>query len=218
MPHMDYNGFDKSYFEGEAEDVAGGGHPAGYSRYGRSRHPAQHYTAALLKSLAEHGIRLTNPTIGVIGCAYGFTVAQLDALPDITAYGLDISGFAVSQADPALTITEGDACSRADLKNARVDGRPDVLLNECILSCLSDSEAERATANLRKEAKKAVIHRVWSTDGSDLNPDYYHARTLAEWRDFLDPDGEDLWYRNTFFEPNIGPVDVDVDGDGDASA
>lgn len=199
MTYMDYRGFDRSYFEGQAPDVADP-HPAGYSQYSRALIPFDYASEVADQSIRGQGVG-PNYSIGVIGCAYGYSVESLNTHAHIDAYGLDISSYAVGQSPPGTPVTQGDVLDAKALRSARTGGPPDVVYNECVLECLTDSEAITAAENMRSEARQTVVHRVWSADGSDVNPDYYNDKTVSEWQSLVDPAGDDVWVPEEAFHP-----------------
>lgn len=200
MPYSDYRNFGETYFEGESVSDP---HPAGYDSYYPGLLPFGGYAGKVRRELRQKGINPNNITVAVIGCAYGFTVKEL-VEHNTDAYGIDISSWAVSNSPSGYTVVQGDVLSSSDLKNARQGGPPEIVYNECVLSCLTDSEAVTACNNMRSEAKQTVLHRVWTTGGSDLGEDlsegWYNSKTLSEWKNLCDPDGEDSWYSEKEFQ------------------
>lgn len=199
MSYQDYNGFDQTYFEGRNVSSP---HPAGYTEYGEDLLPFGHYAKYLRNEIQNHGNNSDQAMVCVVGCAYGFTVAELDR-QGTDSYGMDISQWAVDNSVGSVPIVRGDVTSFQDLRNARQTGRPDIVYNECMLECLTDSEAQTACDNMRNEATTVVIHRVWTTDGSDLNTDEYNSKSLTEWKQLCDPDENDIWYTNSDFQPGV---------------
>jgi hypothetical protein len=201
--YYDYGGFGQAYFE---RDAVQSPHPAGYSYYTREFLPFEWYAEKINSELTSQGINPSGSKVLVVGCAYGYTVEYLRQNWDIDAYGMDISSWAVSQAPASVSgeIYQGDARSGQDLKSVRqqTPGGPfDAVVIECVLSCLTDSEAQTAVSNARSEAKSALITRVWSSDGSDVNPDYYNTKTLSAWQSLCDPNGDDYWLTEYEFRP-----------------
>lgn len=205
MPYTDYSGFDQSYFEGAS---VADPDPAGYSDYRRSLLPFDWYASKLAQILTSQGINPNNEKVLVTGCAYGFTVEYLIDNEGMDAYGMDTSSWAVQQASTATAygdrIYQGDIRNQNDIKSVRqsTPGGPfGVIYNECTLSCLTDSEAQTACDNLRKEVQESVVHRVWSQDGSDVNPTYYNTKSISEWQSLCDPNDDDDWRSETEFQP-----------------
>lgn len=205
MPYQNYNSFDQTYFEGTSVSSP---HPAGYSNYRRDLLPFDHYSQKIHDELVANGIDPTGEKVLVVGCAYGYTVEYLIDNWDVEAYGMDVSTYAVGEADTEIAyggrIYQGDVLNSSDLDNVRQStqgGKFSVIVNECTLECLTDSEAQTAATNLQDEAQNAVVHRIWSTDGSDLNTDEYNAKTLSEWQSLVDSAGDDYWYTEESFQP-----------------
>lgn len=202
MPYQNYNSFDQTYFEG---NNVSNPHEAGYSDYTKGLLPFDYYAQKIDNHLTSQGIDPSGKKVLVVGCAYGYTVEYLIDNHNVEAYGMDISSYAVNQASSAIAypgrIYQGDATSSQDLRSVRQNtagGKFVVVFNECILSCLTDSEAQTAASNMRSEAQKRLVHRVWSTDGSDieddLTTDWYNSHTLAEWQSLCDSNGDDDWF------------------------
>lgn len=203
MPYQDYGNFDDRYFE---EDSVANPNGAGYTDYRRELLPFDFYAQKLHDELQARGIDPTGAKVLVVGCAYGYTVEYLIDDWNIEAYGMDVSSWAVNQADSEIAyggrIYQGDVTSSQDLQNVRQStqgGQFAVIFNECVLECLTDSEAQTACTNMRDEAKEAVVQRCW-VDGH-VNPDYYNSKTLSEWQNLCDPDGQDYWFTEEEFQP-----------------
>lgn len=206
MPYIDYGGFGEDYFEGHRVDNP---HPAGYSYYRRDLLPFDSYADFMASEIRADGIDLSGVKILVVGCAYGYPVEYLIDEWGVDAYGMDISSWAVQQADSAIAygdrIYQGDIRSSRDLQNIRQQtpgGRFRVVFVECVLECLTDSEAQTAAENARSEAQISTYHRVWTADGSDLNSEWYNDKDLAEWQSLCDPTGRDRWYHEDEFQPS----------------
>lgn len=207
MPFADYSSFGQRYFEGRS---VADPHPAGYSDYRRGLLPFDFYADVIATELQADGIDPTGEKVLVCGCAYGYTVEYLIDQWDVDAYGMDVSQWAVDQADSEIgyggRIYQGDVLSSQDLSDVRKatpGGKFRAIIIECVLECLTDSEAQTAAENARSEAQHSTYVRVWSTDGSDLNADYYNAKTLAEWQSLCDPNAEDRWMHEDEFQPDL---------------
>lgn len=203
--YADYNGFDQSYFEGAS---VASPHDAGYSSYSRGPLPFEFYARKINDELIAQSIDPTGEKVLIAGCAYGYTVEYLVDNWGVEAYGMDVSTYAVNQSDSEIAygdrVFEGNVLSSQDLRSVRQStpgGRFSVVLNECVLECLTDAEAEAAAGNMRSEAQTQLVHRVWSTDGSNLNMDWYNAKTLSAWASLCDPNGDDLWFTEREFQP-----------------
>lgn len=202
--YIDYGGFGESYFEGGSDATP---HPAGYSDYRRAMLPFDHYADMMASIIQNYGVDPANGKVLIVGCAYGYTVQWLRDQYGTEAWGMDASQYAVTQAATEITddvVRLGDVRNSNDLKSVRQEspgGRFDVIFTECVLECLTDAEAQTAAANCRSAAQQRAGHRVWTADGSDVNPDYYNNKTLAEWQALVDPDGADDWYHEDDFQP-----------------
>lgn len=203
MPYYDYGGFGEDYFERLSVTAP---NPAGYSEYHRDRLPFDFYAKKLHDELVSRGIDPTGSKVLVVGCAYGYTVEYLIDDWDVDAYGMDVSTWAVNQADSEIAyggrIYQGDATSSQDIQNVRNStqgGQFEIVFNECVLECLTDTEAETAATNMRNEAQQAVVQRVWTENSA--NPDYYNSKTIPQWKNLCDPDGQDYWFTEMEFQP-----------------
>lgn len=202
--YADYGGFGQDYFEG---DSVADPHPAGYSDYSRELLPFGHYADFMAQQIQTYGGDPSRWKILVVGCAYGYTVQWLRDTYGTEAWGMDVSQWAVDQAASEITddvIRQGSVLSSADLRSLRQaspGGKFDAVVTEAVLECLTDAEAQTAAENCRGEASTTVIHRVWTADGSAVNPDWYNAKPLAEWRSLVDPAGADDWYHEQEFQP-----------------
>ena len=207
MPYADYGGFGEAYFEGHA---VADPHPAGYTNYRKSLLPFDHYAAYIRDELLVDGVDPTGEKVLIVGCAYGYTVEYLVDNWDVDCYGMDTSSWAVQQADTEIAygdrVYQGDILSSQDISDVRKatpGGKFRAIITECVLECLTDSEAQTAAENVRNEAQAGVYHRIWTADGSDVNPDWYNDKTLAEWQQLCDPNGEDAWYHEREFQPDL---------------
>lgn len=202
MPYQDYGGFGENYFEGKQVSNP---HPAGYSDYTRELLPFDHYARKVKNELSNKGFSTSGLKILVVGCAYGYTVDQLQ-IEGLDAYGMDISQWAQDNAAGSVVgdIYQGDVTIKSDIQNVAQStqgGDFSVIYSECALECLTDSEAQEACRNMADEASAAVIHRVWSTDGSDINEQEYNSKTLSEWQSLCDPNNQDIWYTERELQP-----------------
>lgn len=107
-----------------------------------------------------------------IGCGYGYIIKWLRD-NGIEAYGIDVSAYAISQADPSIApyLQVGDIRTVITgwKKNAY-----NVLYSRNMLCCFSDADL----ASLITEMNRVgflQIHQIWD----DNNPEYYNPHTLA---------------------------------------
>lgn len=172
--YRDYGGFGKDYWHGEEVPDT---HPAGFSWYDEDSFPFRQYADVV------HHYADPDDSIVVVGCAFGYTVAELRSR-GLTALGLDYSTYAVEN---AVTdhVMKGDV--RRFVPNA------DIVFDSSVLTSLTDHEAMEACENMREAARDRVIHKVWSTDGSRINEEHYNAKLLEDWIALCDPDEQDIW-------------------------
>lgn len=200
MPYMDYGGFGQDYFEGESVTTP---HEAGYDDYRRGLLPFDAYGEKMASIMQNYNVDPSQANVLVVGCAYGYTVEWLRNNYGTEAWGMDISTYAVNNdVTTDQVVRQGDVLNSTDLRNVRQEspsGKFDVVFSECLLSCLTDSEAQTAAQNCRDEAQQTAVHRVWTS--GRVNSTYYNAKTLSEWQSLVDPDGNDQWYTDTSFQP-----------------
>ena len=112
MPVLQPTEYDISYFEGQ---LNGNTHPAGYSSYSKCNYNQvstmyvptfEESTGSIYGDICKGlNIKLTNRFIGkkllVLGAAYGWEVKGFRDL-GIDAWGVDVSSYAISQAQPAI--------------------------------------------------------------------------------------------------------------------
>lgn len=197
MPYANYGGFGQDYFDGAS---VADPHPAGYTDYRRELLPFDHYADVTANIIQNHGADPSTASVLIVGCAVGYTVEWLQNTYGTDAWGMDISQYAVDNSVTS-TIRQGDVLSANDLKAVRREapgGKFDVILTECVLECLTDSEAQTAAENCRGEVQQGVAHRLW-TVGDDLNSSWYNSKTLSEWQTLVDSTGEDSWYADGHF-------------------
>lgn len=143
---------------------------------------------------------LQGKRVGVLGCAYGFSVAELRLL-GVDARGIDVSEFAISQA-PTQRVRQflllGDATSPDGMQDLadRAGGPFDVLLDENLLPLLSDDEAAAACDLWRLHAD-VVVHRI---SMCCEEPRYY--------RPWMEREGaRHNWHSPSEWRQIIGPMD-----------
>lgn len=131
--------------------------------------------------------------VAVIGCAYGYLVAEL-VERGIDAYGCDASSWAIEEGlrqQPALAgrLFVADATIRSSLSAFKADcglsgGRKfGLVLTEDVLSCAeTDAEAGLMLAELRRIGQ-SLAHVVMAVELPGMDrPAIFLWRTPAEWR------------------------------------
>lgn len=203
MPFADYGGFGEDYFLGN--NFSDGGHDAGYGDYRHELLPFSDFAQKIRDELDAAGQNINQTECLVVGCATGFTVEHLVEDHGIDAWGMDISSFAVNQADTDTSVggrvLQGDVLSSTDLRDVRQTkggGRFNVVFVENVLSTLTDSEAVTAGSNARSEAQDTVVWSVYDTSFT-LRSDWYNAKTMDQWRSLVDPNDEDVWFSRSEF-------------------
>lgn len=179
--------YDAYYFEGKTQTYT---HNAGYGSYSRmqwNRHKAGYgftleestgtFFGDLMKSAnyTMNGVWNTKNVL-VLGCAYGFEVKELRDL-GIIADGIDVSSYAISQADssvaPFLSVQNALTYLPTLARNAY-----DYIFSRWFLECLSDSDLAILLPEMKRVAKSGQMHIMSSKSPSE----YYNIKTLAEWQ------------------------------------
>lgn len=198
--YADYGGFGKDYFENRNVSNP---HEAGYSEYSQTILPFGHYANQSAQILESQGVTTQNGKALIVGCAYGLVVEQLRQ-NGYEVWGMDISQFAVdNDVTASQVVMQGDVLNSNDIMNVRQaspGGKFDTIMTECVLECLTDSEAQTAAQNCRDEAKNAITHRVWTT-ADNVNATWYNDKSLSSWQSLVDPSGDDNWYTEGDFQP-----------------
>ena len=183
--------FDQTYFQGDR--------PEGYTNYSREQWGGVWTFESLAQQLydmsAQRGQSMQNRKVLVVGCAYGYGVQELVEL-GVDAYGLDISAWAISQAQAQLPsaiaakIIQGDARVRANLTAARSlaglsgNARFDVIVDEDLLTCFNDADAAAASSEWRSRHAQRVVHRL-TTKIPNIAQYGYNVKSVAQWRTLL---------------------------------
>lgn len=188
LQKTDYN---ETYFNG-AE--------GGYSNYSENTYVSENHEQLSLKineKLTANGISLVGKRILVVGCAYGFLVKYLISR-GADAYGIDISSYALSQAPIEISnrLMLGDVSipqTFADAKNLaglRQNQRFDVIVDEDMYCCLTDSEAI-SFRSAAISASNLFIHII--TLGSNLSQ-WYNYKTIEEWKSLTGQSPKEKFY------------------------
>lgn len=171
--YSDYGSFSSGYFE-TGEELTG------YSNYANLSQKKFSDRAQLIASMAVEPILIA-------GCGYGYTVEHLNRI-DVTAYGMDVSEFAVSQAPISVDdqIIIGDLLSDASMKQIsnELDEEMTTVVTETCMSCFTDL-ACKDVCNRLAGLFDNVVHIVY-TDESDIKPEYYNIKTIEDWRALSD--------------------------------
>ena len=167
--------FDMAYFTG--------GHPAGYSNYQRWYRyssdilPSDESTGEYFSDIAKK-FRLWQflytKKILELGCAYGFFVQTLRE-NGIQAWGMDISEYAISQADPGVQSYLINTDVRVALSQYQRNAF-NVVFSRDFLCCFSESDLNVLITQMNKIGFLQV-HFI----RDDYNPDYYISMPVSWW-------------------------------------
>lgn len=181
MKLLEPNEYDASYFDGQKNRQS---HNAGYSVYEKKFRSSgenslgEYYkdTANKLKEIYS----LEGKKVLEIGCAKGFVVQSLREL-GVDAYGLDISSYAIGEAEswvkPYLNV--GDA--RTYLVNYK-SKEFDLVLSIAFIECLTDKEAETLSQKCTRIGE-LVLH----VTENDEPTEYYNGHSVEKWKAILPP-------------------------------
>lgn len=178
--------FDSAYFNGGTD---ANGQVYGYTSYISPLTYLDERPQVLAQNYANH-LALSGKVCAVIGCAFGLTVQALRAL-GVTAWGMDISAYAISQvpADTQAYVVQGDARlasawsalkAKAGLKGG--NAKFDVCITEDLLSCMSDADVNLVLTQARANTKNGGIYH-YVEDGAPAT--WYNERTAASWKTFV---------------------------------
>lgn len=120
--------YTKDYYLGKDSDNP---EPGGYDNYPETAYANESAEWRAVRIMYKFKLR-RNASILVVGCAYGFLVKALVEL-GFDAYGIDISEFAVSQANNPRVLL-GDARDENCFKHY------DLIFSENMICCLSDED------------------------------------------------------------------------------
>jgi len=171
--------YDASYFDGSEQALA---HNAGYSYYKRwFRNKGENSLGEHWKDYASR-LTDTHRFIGKdlldIGCAKGFLVESMRDL-GVNAFGLDVSPYAIGEADPAVQpyLTVGDMKTVLPTYGRNEFDFVTVIQT---LECFDPTDLPDIITEINRICRKAVI--VVSETG---NSDYYIIQP-KEWWEALD--------------------------------
>lgn len=178
MPVLDPSEYDASYFDGASQTLR---HNAGYSSYerwvrgdGNNPDDAGEQWAEIARRLSANN-RFQNQTVLEVGCAKGFVVEDLRAL-GIQAFGLDVSAYAIGEADPSVQpyLTVGDALT---VLSSYSRNQFDWLFSMRFFECIPDSDIQPIIDEMKRVSRNQ-FHQI----GTSENPLYYQQKTEAQWR------------------------------------
>ena len=178
--------YDVRYFEGRTQTYT---HNAGYGEYHRIQYdrkaagfgfPLEESTGNMFGDLMlSMNYRMNgvwnNRKVLVLGCAYGYEVKALRDL-GILADGIDVSPFAISQADPSISqylqVQNALTYLPTLAKNAY-----DYIFSRWFLECMSDSDLAILLPEMDRVSKSGQMH-IMSTHSPS---EFYNIKTLQEW-------------------------------------
>lgn len=181
--------YDEIYFNN-------GGNIGGYDNYRWNSYINENSSVLASKFVQKAltlNIDLTGKKVLVVGCAYGFLVQYLINL-GCDAFGMDISSFAISQSPVPTRVITGDVRLDSDWKRAKTlagltgNQKFEMIIDEDLICCLTDSEATSFCTCARKYGK-VLVHLI---DLASNLPNWYNFHTIAEWKSIIGM--ADKWY------------------------
>ena len=184
--------YDIKYFDPKNPlNTSGLEHLAGYTKYSRVQYnqrstryvpTLEDSTGTIFGDLCKGmNIMVNNRFVGkkllVLGCAYGFEVEQFRAL-GIDAWGIDVSAYAISQADPAVLPYLEVADARTKLATYKRNSW-DFVFSRWFLECVSDTDLPQLISDMNFVCKSDQVHLFFPTA---TPPDWYNVKTIAEWQ------------------------------------
>lgn len=180
MPVLQPHEYDISYFDGRKATLT---HNAGYSSY--ERWYRMNGSISLGEFWKDYTARLTSThnlqdkKVLEIGCAKGFVVQDLRDM-GVDAWGLDVSEYAIGEADPSVQpyLIQGDArTALSQFKNKEFD----VVFSLRVLTCFDDVDLPTLVSELNRIAKyqfHVIDESVGKKQGTSK---YYNSKPLSEW-------------------------------------
>lgn len=175
MAVLQPNEFDIAYFTG--------GHPAGYSNYQRWNWisgdilPVNESTGEYFSDIGKK-FKLWQFLVGKkvleLGCAFGYIVQTLRE-NEVQAWGMDVSAYAISQADETVKPYLINDDARVAL-NQYARNSYNIVYSRDFLCCFSESDLN-ALIPLMNKIGFLQVHFI----RDDYNSDYYISKPVSWW-------------------------------------
>ena len=191
MPVLQPSEYDASYFEGSTQTYT---HNAGYGEYHRMQYnrvaagfgfTAEESTGNVFGDLAKGlNIKLNGRYVGktvlVLGYAYGYEVKAFRDL-GILADGIDVSPFAISQAEASIQQYLQVQDARTYLPTLGRNAY-DYIFSRWFLECMSDADLIDLIPEMNRVCKQDQAH-IMSTNSRKATDTIkgYNIKTLDEW-------------------------------------
>jgi 2-polyprenyl-3-methyl-5-hydroxy-6-metoxy-1,4-benzoquinol methylase len=182
MPLLKPNEYNASYFDGKYQSMK---HNAGYDTYERWYRNESNNFLDIAKDLVGR-FSLEGKKVLDIGCAKGFLVEDLRFL-GVKAFGVDVSTYALSKANPDIS----SYLELADVRNKLQDYKDkefDLVVSMNVLCCFSDKELTDLTIQLNR-----ISMNQFHIINENENPNFYNSKDLIKWVDSFN------WNVNTEF-------------------
>lgn len=180
MAILQPNEYDASYFDGK---LAVYSHNAGYTKYTKWYRinndflPHNQSTGEYWKDLAKRLMQdysLVGKKILDIGCAKGYVVEGLRDF-NVDAYGIDVSEYAINEAEekvkPYLTVAD----VRIHLKNYEIN-EFDFIFSRWTMGCFSEEDLPNLISEMNR-ISKLQFHII----DTSILPQYYNRKPIEEW-------------------------------------
>ena len=174
MKLLDPKDYDARYFEGKHQDYS---HSAGYTSYRDESYFTNPSNSVVFGGLCSTlNTILKNQLQGkkllVIGCAYGFEVNGFRNL-GTDAYGVDVSNYAISQANSNIAPYLEVADIRTKIYSYD-NNEWDYIFSRWFLECMSDNDLYDLIPQLNRVCKNTQIHVI----NPFMRTDYYIAKSI----------------------------------------
>lgn len=182
MPVLQPEEYDISYFDGKLTSLT---HNAGYTEYTRwkrrdlgsvdnPRESQDEFFKDIAHEFFKKNFDYTGKKVLEIGCAKGYIVQSLRDL-NVDAYGIDVSSYAIGEADdevkPYLTVAD----ARTHL-STYANNEFDAVFSRWFLCCMSDDDLPNLISEVNR-ISRFQLHVLMAHP----NPDYYNIKTPEEW-------------------------------------
>jgi len=181
MPVLIPSEYDQSYFDGKSVALM---HNAGYSKYQRWKRFDLGSTEMPKTSLGEYWLdyannlftlqNLGNKEVLEIGCAKGFVVQDLRGM-GVDCWGIDVSAYAIGEADPSVApyLTVADALTHLSTYS---NSQWDAVFSLRFMECVSEADLPNLIDEINR-ISKYQFHEI------DIQPNalYYTVHDLAWW-------------------------------------
>lgn len=178
--------YNASYFDGKFQLIR---HNAGYATYKRwGFNNSNNFDLMAVDILNRYSVG--NKRVLEICCAKGFLVEDL-VERGIDAYGVDVSPYAIGQANPSIAsrLTVADIrIGQSNFLSSFNNNRFSLIIGMNCLCCFSDAEITGMITELNR-----ISSDQFYVISENANPSFYNPKTIQQWRDSFN------WEQGTVF-------------------